>query len=210
MCTITFDYLISNQLKEIKERENYDNDSSCSLSYDSQDVSSTSLYDDYKSFNLPSEWWNENNLNINKLIYDILKLKSEERPTANNLLQNEFYNEYNNSNNKCIIGNVMLCPNSVVKLTEKQIDMAKTKIKKITDNTLIINNTLQLYALSYNIKDLSITDKILTCIWIVSKIIYGKPLKIDEIELHKLMDAERKICKFINFRYAFNCYSTNS
>lgn len=185
---------------------------SSSFSCDSQSIKSTrssssssssKTCDDYLSFMLPEEWYKEENRDINKFIYDLLRINPRERGTIRNVLKHPIFN-VNNGIFTSVEGYILLCPNSAVKLTPQQKTMALSRLRKITDNELIIANTMELYSLSYNIRDLTAEAKLMSCLWIVAKIVEGKPFKINSMEPHHLMKGERKICRYINFRYLFS------
>ena len=202
---VTFDQIsgvkpYSFQPSDLESSDSFSSNNSSTSSYSATSYVS-SEYLSHQPYQLPDEWWDKSNEPINRFIFDVLRVNPKDRPTVSSLVESPFFNEYSKYEIK---GHRMLSSNSIANLTVRQKQDAINRLKFITDNNLIIKNTLKLYAMCFYLNTLSHHAKLMGSLWIVSKIIYGKPVAIADADIHEIMSHEREICKYINFRHLFD------
>lgn len=151
----------------------------------------------YLTFNLPNSFRLDKD--INRLIVSMLQTDPLKRPTAEQLLEDTYFNgwtgtKYSFINTPC---------SNITSTVSSRID---AKIYKYIKNNhlrcTISQMVKQLYSKITGLVNMSDSVKLIACIWIVYKLVNRIHINVENVEIDQsiIIDTESQICKYLSFR----------
>ena len=138
------------------------------------------------------DYYKSEMLEFNNLLISMLKVYPEYRPNVNTLLKHEFF--------KNMIPKTYLSitrPSNKITLTENA--RIYRYIQRYTNNSKIQEIAFDIYSRCNNIRNGSEQDKASACVWIATKLVFGRQSNI-EIYPKNITSLEREICHNLHFR----------
>lgn len=147
---------------------------------------------DYKKATLPSSFSNPEYREFNKLILWMLKIDPLQRPTIDEILRHEYFE------------NLTSLPYTIKSTAPKIINRKEQQrlakyLDRYVDNFQVKNLSVELYGRCNSLKGISEQLKIATCVWIAEKLVRIRP-KENGLPRSLIHKSERRICQHLSFR----------
>lgn len=161
------------------------------------------------------DFLSDKHIAFNKLLMKMLKINPEQRATTSELLKDAFFmtNEQclitdssskNNLKDGLKITPMILIGTPIYQLSSAELDTATRTLKRYVQNSIILDMILDLYCRCAGLKTdqtKPIDDhvKLMTCLWIVSKLMLRSE-NCGDVSMNKVLNMERLICQHLSFR----------
>jgi serine/threonine protein kinase len=127
------------------------------------------------------------------LVMSMLRFCPDERPVISDIVKHEYFTHMEK-----VPYTIVSSP--VKSMTPNEIRSIDNLISRYTNCPDVIAKCKELYARCHKFRDDDRYMKILACFWLSHKLNTGVPPDNTDIPIHKVVEMERQICHFLNFR----------
>lgn len=132
---------------------------------------------------------------FNDLILSMLRIAPHERPSAIKLLDHPYFKQGDHLSPDPY--EIISTPVST--LDQEEINRLNRHLMKFTQAAGVISLSIELYSRCTGIQNENDYIKLMTCLWIASKLMYRNPISSD-ISSSQILSMERIICSHLSFR----------
>jgi serine/threonine protein kinase len=134
---------------------------------------------------------------FNSLIFPMLKLDPDKRPSIQNCLNHSFFR---NENNELPVKESYSISTTVAKaLNNDEYQYCIKNLRRFTMKSSLIDLSVELFSRTDELKFIPKYSRLMGCLWIASKIILHKPISSDIVQ-DDILAIERTICLHLNFK----------
>ena len=149
----------------------------------------------YHTFHISSNFNSPDRKDFNRLLFRMLQVDPARRATIFELLSDPYCTS---------APNLKILPYSNISthtspLSTKEIQRLTRYLNKYTNNEQVIRLSLELYSRCIGLQQIAEYLKIMTMMWIASKIVLRSPIASD-CPLYQVLGAERTVCTYLSFR----------
>ena len=116
----------------------------------------------------------------------------DDRPTIKNVLRHHFFGE-----TRICSYTIISTPTSL--LSPGEVRTIERMVSQLTNKSDIIAKTLEIYSRCAAMENSKGYNVMVGCYWIATKLITGVAPDNSGIQLHQVVEMERKICRHLNF-----------
>jgi serine/threonine protein kinase len=150
---------------------------------------------DFIPFQLSALFHHERYRLFNDLILSMLRLDPNERPSAIKLLDHPYFKD----GEPIPLVPYEMISTPVAKLPEKDVLALTRQLNRFTNSAAVIRLALELYARCLGIRHENDYVKLMTCLWIASKLIH-RTATTSDVPTSQILSMERLICAHLSFR----------
>lgn len=132
---------------------------------------------------------------FNDLILSMLRISPQERPTAIKLLDHPYFKQ----GDPLFPNPYEIISTPANTLDQSEINKLTRLLMKFTQSSSVIALSIELYSRCTGIQHENDYIKLMTCLWISSKLMYRNPIHSD-ISSSLILSMERIICSHLSFR----------
>lgn len=147
---------------------------------------------EYNSYTKPAGWERPEMALFNSLLLAMLRVEPEKRLTIGQVLDHPYFSGLERK--PC----AYIKP-SPGELSSRELNQMEKMISPYCTHSTVRNMTRSLFTRCKDIPGLTLQERAGGCLWIASKLVFGSPPEKIGLSPHRVLQAERDICHYLNF-----------